>query len=447
MPLEFEENTPNENRLAAPPLETPTEAERLFTAAWRDSQYERCLELISQLPATVTPETIQNLTTIALCEPHRRRWNPLKKPKSPPALLRRECVRFLGRFPSPKLLSDLRPLLFDSDVVVQETAFALFGSSLDAAVPILVEYLAERLESLDPHDAPQSRGVSGALRFCKAAKDARLTDTLGDALLRYLPRFMGRKKLYGKFRAGGIALGAVVALWVCNDMALEFLVRNRRDPKNPQSITFDWIFTMLVNVLIQLILAGILARCIYILCLPLIVSRYRRRQAVGRAEIVSAMQAIGDKRTLKYLMQSELEAGASAETTGLTLELLPLIDAGDGMWLGEIGGNWLTKCLIETTPGDTVIRLKSAEILGDERHIYAVQRLSVKSKFSEVRESASRALAVLESRRDAKKEKRELLRASATPEDYKETLLRPLQDKYDPQEEQELLHPAEKPDE
>ncbi|MCX6378131.1 MAG: hypothetical protein NT023_01420 [Armatimonadetes bacterium] len=107
----------------------------------------------------------------------------------------------------------------------------------------------------------------------------------------------------------------------------------------------------------------------------------------------------------------------------------------------------MTSNLRETSSSETLILLKATDILGNEAHIAPVLRMCKRSASPEVRAEAMRVLAVLESRRDSQQERRELLRASAMPDDYKETLLRPLQDRRDPQEEQELLHPAERPEE
>ena len=203
-----------------------------------------------------------------------------------------------------------------------------------------------------------------------------------------------------------------------------------------------FLLMSLVSMITFLLLLG------YIVCTsPLVYLKDDGAQRLFQTETIAAMERIGDRRALKYLMQADMGVSVMPHLHALILRLLPLIGEEDREWLGEVGGKWLAVRLhVMASAQSTLTLLKATAILGDERLIRTVDKIS-QSKSAEIRAEALRVLAVLESRRDAKKEKRELLRASAIPDDYKETLLRPLQDRYDPQEERELLHPSDKPEE
>ncbi len=436
MPLEFEENSPQKSgytsAIPLPALESKTEAERRFAAAWSDKREMECLELVPKLPPHITTETLNLLITIALRPPlWRERWfgNAVK--------LRRKCVAYLAQSPTPLRLMTLKPLLFDRDEEVQEMAFEAFRRAGKESASILLEKLEGTLSAIAPNLPAHRRGILRVIDILSRWREVAAIPLLGDILLGNLPTYPFNGRLENALKYGAISIGVLSTGLLWSGML----------SMGSWTGLLDLIIYVAFSLIGSTVIAGIFYVGSFTLCLPYLVYRDNRIQSHFRTEAIQALRRIGDKRALKSLMQAETGRSAKPLTRTAILELLPLLEADDTKWLGRTGRSWLTENLRESSSGDTLILLKATEILGNEAHIPPVLRMCKRGKSAEVRAEATRVLAVLESRRDAQQERRELLRASAMPDDYKETLLRPLQDRYAPQEERELLHPSDKPEE
>ena len=390
MPLEFEENSRVENQVAASPFEEPSEAEREFVAAWKEKQYKLCLELFPKLPDELSDSARRLLVVIAL-------HSQIMAPHA--AQLRKECLRrYLMKSPAPYLLMELKSLLFDKDPEVQEIAFQMYQWAGRAAFPPLMA-LQSRLQSLNPRTKANQRGVVHLMRLFGELKDPRCMSIPGEVLLGKSPKFGHVKMFRNALKYGG---WCVVASWL--SIIGGFIGIGPYFGGDPaQMPAYVGVVSGVASFLYGVSMLGVI--CCWgsaLFLAPFVFSGSRKAFALFQEAAVAAMESIGDKRALLYLMPCDKGVDATPRIHALVLALLPLVSEKDREWLGDSASDWM-KSRIRYMGGDAIF-LRSVGTVGDERLISPLKRIISYSKHGAAREEAIRALAALEARRDTKKE-------------------------------------------
>ncbi len=432
MPLEYEENALQNSAYTSPvplPLETINlEIEQEFAQRWKQERYRECSNLLSHLPPSISPTTRKNL--IKIVQVPTSQWQKEK------CSLRRSIVLYLSQHYAEECLVPFKPLLFDKDHEIQLCVFVMYQQAGRKAIPILLDDMKATLASINPHTSTNRTGILNLIRVLGEAKDSRATEILGSILQGHVPTYLMNGRLEKGIKYFSIGTWVFYNIGTLLKVLISLSVSSQ----------IDWLSDFFVGALFSLVgttlASGMLYIALFIISMPYLIVRDNRLQALFQQETFRAMESINDKHALKALMQGTIASGINPAKLKVILKLLPLLEEEDRRWLGRTGRAWLSNYLRETTPEATLILLKATEILGNDSLIHPVQRLSKKAQSEAVRNEAIRVLAILEARRDAEREKKELLRASDLPEDT-DTLLRPMKDNIDPNEAQELLRPTE----
>ncbi len=390
---------------------------RLLRKNWQKGNFEVCCEILEGLDGTMWNTFQKVLTDILYLNPDFFPYST--EEKEAPRKVRHKVLDILEQTPDGIALPILVSALFIEDEILIERITAYLQTKQKKPLSPLIRRLRASYYTEDPI---KKQGIKRLIRLLGELQDKRasavLLEVASGKLLSLPPSSASSCTL---FSLTGVATYLLASIY-------------------PEEIgAYSW----------EVLVAFWFLAYMPLHLISTVWSRWsrRRKESHNNAEMIkealNALALIPNKRNLAAILYLRRlpRMERSTEYHALLKAHFNLLNPDDRSLFQPADILWLARNLERYSPPFALTALKGLEFVGGEESVDYVYPLTKEGVAVEIREEARRVLPKILARTEAHRERQELLRASDAPIDH-DTLLRPVKEKYDPQEEQELVRPT-----